>query len=156
MTLQEEKKEGGADPGSMIQDDDSEDECCTTVNSNSHSNSNSNSNSKTILTSSMSDKKSGRGINRKRKYLWLPARSLLVLTGPARYLWSHGIAPRTTDKVKEFLHVVLATHTLPRYCYCYQRESYRLSLQHSCATSSLSVSRVTMLSWVSIYKVEYR
>ena len=35
-----------------------------------------------------------------RKYLWLPARSLLVLSGPARYFWSHGIAPRTTDKVK--------------------------------------------------------
>ena len=35
-----------------------------------------------------------------RKYLWLPARSLLVLSGPARYCWSHGIAPRTTDKVQ--------------------------------------------------------
>lgn len=36
-----------------------------------------------------------------RKYLWLPARSLLVLSGPARYCWSHGIAPRTTDKVHQ-------------------------------------------------------
>jgi hypothetical protein len=98
MTLQEEKKEGGADPGSMIPDDDSEDERCNTENSNSHSNS---SSSNTLLTSSMTDKKGGRGFNRNRKYLWLPARSLLVLTGPARYLWSHGIAPRTTDKVKE-------------------------------------------------------
>lgn len=36
---------------------------------------------------------------KRKKYLWLPARSLLVLRGAARYSWSHGIAPRTTDKV---------------------------------------------------------
>lgn len=41
---------------------------------------------------------------KRKKYLWLPARSLLVLRGAARYSWSHGIAPRTTDKVH--------THTL--------------------------------------------
>jgi hypothetical protein len=34
-----------------------------------------------------------------KKHLWLPARSLLILKGDSRYLWSHGIAPRTTDKV---------------------------------------------------------
>ena len=34
-----------------------------------------------------------------KKYLYLPSCSLLVLRGDARYLWSHGIAPRTTDKV---------------------------------------------------------
>jgi hypothetical protein len=37
---------------------------------------------------------------KRKKYLWLPARSLLVLRGAARYSWSHGIAPRTTDKVR--------------------------------------------------------
>ena len=42
---------------------------------------------------------------KRKKYLWLPARSLLVLRGAARYSWSHGIAPRTTDKVH-------STHTL--------------------------------------------
>ena len=34
-----------------------------------------------------------------RKHVWLPARSLLVLEGDARYRWAHGIAPRTMDKV---------------------------------------------------------
>lgn len=35
----------------------------------------------------------------KKKHIWLPARSMLVLQGPARYEWAHGIAPRTMDKV---------------------------------------------------------
>jgi hypothetical protein len=101
MTLQEERKEGDADPESMIPDYDSDDECSNAADSNSNSNSN------TIPTGRVIDKKGSRGghrnINRNRKYLWLPARSLLVLTGPARNLWSHGIAPRTTDKVLESL-----------------------------------------------------
>ena len=29
--------------------------------------------------------------------VWLPRRSLLVLTGAARYSWSHGITPRHYD-----------------------------------------------------------
>ena len=29
--------------------------------------------------------------------VWLPRRSLLVLTGAARYCWSHGITPRHYD-----------------------------------------------------------
>lgn len=29
----------------------------------------------------------------------LPARSLLVMSGPSRYLWSHGIATRLYDPV---------------------------------------------------------
>ena len=33
------------------------------------------------------------------KYLWLPRRSLLVLTGAARYQWTHGITCRKTDVV---------------------------------------------------------
>jgi hypothetical protein len=33
--------------------------------------------------------------------VWLPPRSVLVLTGEARYEWSHGIAPRTRDKVED-------------------------------------------------------
>ena len=91
MTLQEEKKEGDADSGSMIPDDDSEDECSNAADSNIN----------TLPTGDVTDKQGRRGGNsRNRKYLWLPARSLLVLTGPARYLWSHGIAPRTTDKVR--------------------------------------------------------
>jgi alkylated DNA repair dioxygenase AlkB len=35
-----------------------------------------------------------------RKTLWLPPRSLTVLQGEARYLWSHGIASRKMDKVR--------------------------------------------------------
>lgn len=31
--------------------------------------------------------------------LLLPTRSLLVMSGPARYLWSHGIATRLHDQV---------------------------------------------------------
>jgi hypothetical protein len=31
--------------------------------------------------------------------VWLPSRSVLVLTGEARYEWTHGIAPRVRDKV---------------------------------------------------------
>lgn len=34
-----------------------------------------------------------------RKKIYLPRRSLLALTGDARYLWTHGITPRTTDDV---------------------------------------------------------
>jgi SAM-dependent methyltransferase len=34
-----------------------------------------------------------------KKHIWLPARSMLVLRGAARYQWAHGIAPRTMDKV---------------------------------------------------------
>lgn len=34
-----------------------------------------------------------------KKHVLLPARSLAVLSGPARHLWSHGIAPRKFDKV---------------------------------------------------------
>jgi alkylated DNA repair protein alkB family protein 8 len=32
--------------------------------------------------------------------LWLPARSLAVLAGPARYGWTHGIPPRKSDAVE--------------------------------------------------------
>ena len=32
--------------------------------------------------------------------VWLPSRSVLVLTGEARYKWTHGIAPRLGDKVE--------------------------------------------------------
>lgn len=32
--------------------------------------------------------------------VWLPPRSVLVLTGEARYEWTHGIAPRMRDKVE--------------------------------------------------------
>ena len=32
--------------------------------------------------------------------VWLPSRSVLVLTGEARYEWTHGIAPRVRDKVE--------------------------------------------------------
>lgn len=34
-----------------------------------------------------------------RKHVWLPARSMLILTGDARYKWAHGIMPRKRDKV---------------------------------------------------------
>ena len=33
--------------------------------------------------------------------VWLPSRSVLVLTGEARYEWTHGIAPRVRDKVED-------------------------------------------------------
>lgn len=34
-----------------------------------------------------------------RKYVYLPPRSLLILSGDSRYCWSHGINPRKVDKV---------------------------------------------------------
>jgi alkylated DNA repair protein alkB homolog 8 len=34
-----------------------------------------------------------------RKYVYLPPRSLLILTGESRYNWSHGISPRKFDKL---------------------------------------------------------
>ena len=34
-----------------------------------------------------------------KKHVLLPARSLVVLSGPARTTWAHGIAPRKYDKV---------------------------------------------------------
>jgi hypothetical protein len=33
--------------------------------------------------------------------VWLPSRSVLVLTGEARYEWTHGIASRVRDKVED-------------------------------------------------------
>jgi alkylated DNA repair dioxygenase AlkB len=33
--------------------------------------------------------------------VWLPSGSVLVLTGEARYKWTHGIAPRLRDKVED-------------------------------------------------------
>ncbi|KAI9467331.1 hypothetical protein BJY52DRAFT_1110967 [Lactarius psammicola] len=33
--------------------------------------------------------------------VWLPPRSVIVLTGEARYGWTHGIPPRNRDKVEE-------------------------------------------------------
>ena len=33
--------------------------------------------------------------------VWLPPRSVLVLTGDARYEWTHGIVPRMKDKVED-------------------------------------------------------
>jgi hypothetical protein len=35
-----------------------------------------------------------------KRHVYLPARSLLILTGDARYRWCHGIAQRTYDKVR--------------------------------------------------------
>ena len=35
-----------------------------------------------------------------KKHLWLAPRSLLILQGDARYLWSHAIATRKLDKVE--------------------------------------------------------
>ena len=60
-------------------------------------------------------------INKIKKYLYLPRRSLLILRGDARYLWSHGIAPRTTDKVnskkdrKERLMTISLNYILFKY-----------------------------------------
>ena len=34
-----------------------------------------------------------------KKYIWLPRRSLLLLSGEGRYLYSHGISKRVSDKV---------------------------------------------------------
>lgn len=34
-----------------------------------------------------------------RKKIFVPRRSLLALTGDARYLWTHGITPRATDSI---------------------------------------------------------
>ena len=36
----------------------------------------------------------------KRQYVLLPRRSAMVITGPARYAWSHGIARRKTDMIQ--------------------------------------------------------
>jgi len=40
-----------------------------------------------------------RGPNEEQVPVWLPPRSLLVLTGAARYCWKHGITPRHCDTV---------------------------------------------------------
>jgi alkylated DNA repair protein alkB homolog 8 len=39
----------------------------------------------------------------RRKFVYLPPRSLLLMQGAARYHWSHGIVPRTVDKVQGLL-----------------------------------------------------
>lgn len=44
---------------------------------------------------------SGKGLL--RKYAYLPARSMLVLRGAARYEWAHGISPRKYDKINGVL-----------------------------------------------------
>merc|ERR1712176_947260 len=36
-----------------------------------------------------------------QKHVWLPANSLLLLRGEARYAWQHGIVARTTDCISE-------------------------------------------------------
>jgi alkylated DNA repair dioxygenase AlkB len=36
--------------------------------------------------------------------LWLPRRSIAVVTGDARYSWTHGIASRKSDKVSSKLN----------------------------------------------------
>jgi hypothetical protein len=33
--------------------------------------------------------------------VWLPPRSVIVLTGEARYAWTHGIVPRARDRVED-------------------------------------------------------
>ncbi len=35
---------------------------------------------------------------KRKKHVWLPRRSLLILRGEARYFWSHAITPRKCDK----------------------------------------------------------
>jgi hypothetical protein len=39
------------------------------------------------------------GGEQRKKHVYLPSRSLLVLTGPSRYQWAHHIAMRKMDKV---------------------------------------------------------
>jgi 2OG-Fe(II) oxygenase superfamily len=41
------------------------------------------------------------GLDGQAYEVWLPPRSVLVLTGEARYEWTHGIAPRTRDRVED-------------------------------------------------------
>jgi hypothetical protein len=43
----------------------------------------------------------GAGGDRDHHEIWLPPRSVLVLTGEARYKWTHGIVPRMKDKVED-------------------------------------------------------
>ena len=45
--------------------------------------------------------KGGDGDDGEEYEVWLPSRSVLVLTGEARYEWTHGIAPRVRDKVED-------------------------------------------------------
>jgi hypothetical protein len=40
------------------------------------------------------------GGEQRKKHVYLPSRSLLVLTGPSRYQWAHHIAMRKMDKVR--------------------------------------------------------
>lgn len=47
--------------------------------------------------------KSSPGTEQVKKHLLVPARSLLILSGPARYTWAHGIANRKMDKVDGIL-----------------------------------------------------
>jgi len=50
-----------------------------------------------------SDNSDSSTTNRTKKHLWLPRRSLLILSGDSRFLYSHGIAPRVNDKVNGIL-----------------------------------------------------
>jgi hypothetical protein len=42
-----------------------------------------------------------------KKHVLLPARSLAILSGPARYSWTHGIAPRKFDKVSTGQEIII-------------------------------------------------
>jgi hypothetical protein len=53
-----------------------------------------------ILKRNFSPTKPASGSDQRKKHVYLPARSLLVLTGPARYEWAHSIAMRKMDKVR--------------------------------------------------------
>lgn len=51
--------------------------------------------------------------NRKRN-IWLPPRSLLVLTGESRYGWTHAITPRHMDVVPNEAHGLTVRHRVSR------------------------------------------
>lgn len=58
-----------------------------------------------------------------RKKVFVPRRSLLALTGDARYLWTHGITPRTTDSfggtmVPRGTRISLTYRTVQRIPFC--------------------------------------
>lgn len=52
------------------------------------------------------------GGEQRKKHVYLPSRSLLVLTGPSRYQWAHHIAMRKMDKVNSLYS--LLSHSLFR------------------------------------------
>lgn len=80
---------------------------CERISDDQTQRSNSVKNKNSILeddeTNNNSSDRKNNNLNRRKKFVWLPARSLLILRGDARHKWSHGIGMRKCDKVNGLL-----------------------------------------------------